>query len=241
MQRVMMAIVGLGLFALLGVACTGGDTQVSVATSQQVGIAVSGTGTVSVEPDVGVISLGVEVRGESVADARDRAAEAMDAVLDAVRDNGVDAADVKTLFFNIYPNYSFVQDREPEITGYTVSNQVEVKVRDLDRFSDVLDGAIAAAGDDVRVNSIGFTVDDPAEAQGDARVEALADARARAEQIAAETGVTLGRVISVSESTDGMVGPPFESAMDGRGGGPTPVSPGEQEVRVNVSVVYEIE
>lgn len=240
MQRIFTIVAALGLFALVGAACTG-ETQVSVATSQQVGISVSGTGGVTVEPDIGTISLGVEVRAESVAAARDRASKAMDAVLDAMRQEGVEDKDIQTQFFNIYPDYSFRSEEQPEITGFIVNNQVQVKVRDLDRFSAVLDGAIVAGGDDVRVNAVGFTVDEPELHLAEARTAALADARARAEQLADESGVSLGRVISINESTGGG-SPQFERfAEDSAFGGASPVSPGEQEIRLTVFVVYDIE
>lgn len=237
-------LAGAGAVLALGVACTP-KTEVTVAgaaTATQ-GIAVAGTGTVSVRPDIGLVNLGVEVTAATVAEARDQAADAMQEMQDAMAEEGVAAEDIQTQYFNIYPQYNYAENTPPQITGYTVSNTVQVKVRDLNLVSDVLDAAIAAGGDAVRVNGISFTVEDPDQHLADARRDAVNDAREHAEVLAEAAGVELGAPVSVNESSTygGEMYYPARDAVDTGQGGSTPVNPGEQELRVNVSVVFSIE
>lgn len=238
-----VAVVALLIVAVVAV-LNEPSANITLAGQQQSGISVSGTGSVSVTPDIARLDVGVEVTGDTVADARGRAADAMAGVMDALEDNGVDVeADVQTRFFNIYPQYNYRSDETPEIIGFTVSNQVTVTVRDIDTASDVLDAAIEAGGDAVRVNGITFTVDEPEQYMDEARADAIANARARAQTLADAAGIDLGAVRTISESTSFFGDQRFavpEAAFDGAGGAPSPISPGEQELTVNVSVVYEV-
>lgn len=237
-------LLGAGAILALGVACTP-TTEVTVAGggegSASQGISVQGEGKVSVRPDIGLLNLGVEVTAPTVAEARAAAAEAMEAMQEAMSAGGVSEADIQTQFFNIYPQYSYSDSSAPQITGYVVSNQVQVKVRNLDSVSAVLDGAIEAGGDAVRVNGISFTVEDPEEHLAEARREAVANARMHAEVLADAAGVSLGNAISINESTgyDGGYYPAFDR-QEGLGGA-SPVNPGEQELVVTVFVVYGID
>ena len=140
-RRTMIA--AIALLGVLAAACDG-DTTVHTGTAGE-GISVSGVGRVAVEPDVAIVSLGVEVQATTVSRARSDAAEAMQDVRDSLADSGVEDIDIQTWFFNIFPQFDFDR-RTPEITGFTVSNQVEIKVRHIDSVSDVLDDAIAAGG-----------------------------------------------------------------------------------------------
>ena len=237
-----LGIAALALVALTAAAC-GSDTTVNTSPSGE-GISVSGIGRVAVEPDVGVINLGVEVTEDSVGEARSGAAEALGAIRDSLDGNGVEERDITTRFFNIFPQFDFERrDGQPEIIGFTVSNQIEVKVRDIDRLSDILDEAIEAGGDAIRVNGIRFEVDEPEQFLEEARRLAVEDARAKAEQLADLAGVELGKARTISESSGGFPQPFFAEgravAVDQAVGGGTPISPGEGEIVLNVFVVYE--
>lgn len=238
----------VGVVALLLAGCNAKTEVTLAAPEQQSGIAVSGTGKVTVAPDIGVLSLGVQVTRPTVADARAAASKAMDGVRASLRQNGVEEKDIATQAFNIQPQYDFrPTGGTPTITGYNVSNQLSVKVRQIDNLSKVLDGAVAAGGNDVRVNTVQFTVDSPEKYQNEARDKAVADARSRAEQLAKSAGVKLGKPRSVVEGAVG--GPAFDLARPMALAAPraagaasdTPVSPGEAQISVNVSVVFGIE
>ncbi len=129
----------------------------------------------------------------------------------------------------------------PQIVGYTVNNTLSVKVRDLDSLSDVLDDAIGAGGNEVRVQNVSFTVDEPEQYMDEAREQAIIDARERAEQLATLSGATLGSLRSISESSNRGGGVYMEYAMPARAdGGDTFLAPGQQDVSLTVYVVYDV-
>ena len=217
--------------------------EITLGGSDQSGLSVNGTGSVSVTPDVAQLQLGVEVTAKTVAQARSSAAEAMDEIMAALKTNDIDENDVKTRYFNIYPQYNREREGTAEITGFTVNNQLTVTVRDIDTASEVLDDAITAGGDSVRVNGISFIVDDPEQFLDDARAKAIENAREHAETLASAAGVSVGGVRSISESSGGYYPPQPQIAVqpaDGFGGA-TSISPGEQELTVSVFVVFEID
>jgi uncharacterized protein YggE len=245
MNRIRLAAIALAATALLTMACNGNRaTDFVISQPAQTGISVSGRGSITVAPDVALLTLGVEVTAPTVAAARSAAATAMKAVRASLDANAIRSDDIKTLAFNIQPQYQYRRDERPEISGYTVSNRVSVKLRDLDAVSDVLDDAAEAGGDAVRISSIAFTVDEPERYEDDAREAAVEDARKRAEQLATLSGVRLGKVLSISESGASI---PFaergaERMMLQSADAPrTPISPGEAEISLSVFVVYQIE
>jgi uncharacterized protein YggE len=237
-----LLIPGLAL-AVLAVACTDKDTTMVTTSAESTGISVSGRGEAVGVPDVGFFDVGVDVVRPTVAEARDRAAEVASVVLDSLKDNGVEEKDVLTTGISIYPEYSFPPDaKQPVISGYHVTNTAHVTVRDLDRFSELVDDAVAAGGDDVRVSGLGFDIEDREALVREARAAAMTDARAKAEQLAELGEVTLGVPLSISESTasESPVAP-GEGRDDAGGGGPTPIEPGTAKVIVVVQVRWAVE
>ena len=261
MRRTMTALglAALALASLLAAACyditvepapapeDDGDASELIAAltaaGDDGGISVSGTGSVTVTPDIGVFDIGVEVTEDSVALARSGASEAIQRVRASITGNGVDERDIATRFFNIYPQYDYDNDDDgPRITGYTVSNHIEVKVRDIDRLSDILDQAVTAGGDAIRVGGISFRVDEPEQYADEARKLAVEDARARAQQLADLAGVTLGSARTISESSGGFAQRGFADAPAAfAADSSTSVSAGESEVSVSVHIVYAID
>ena len=236
-----VAIVALLIVAVVAV-INQPSADVTLGGSDQSGLSVNGTGSVAVIPDVARLELGVEVTAKTVAQARSSAAEAMDEIMASLKANGVDEKDVQTRYFSIYPQYNYRNETAPEITGFAVNNQVTVTVRELDTVSDVLDDAIAAGGDFVRVNGISFTVDDPEQFLDDARKKAVENAREHAETLASAAGVSVGGVRSISESSGGYYPPEPRFSMDtAAAGGSTAISPGEQDLTISVFVVFDID
>ena len=168
-------------------------------SNQQDGIWVTGMGEVTAIPDVAIISLGVEARATTVAEAQAQAAEAMDAVMDVLNDYGVASKDIKTQYYSIYPVRRW-DDGKETLIGYRVSNTVTVKIRKIEDTGGIIDAVTSAGGDYTRINGISFTVDDPDAYKVEAREEAMADAKAKAEQLAQLAGVTLGKPTYIAES-----------------------------------------
>ncbi|OGO17230.1 MAG: hypothetical protein A2Z15_06520 [Chloroflexi bacterium RBG_16_50_11] len=224
---------------------SGGTLELKgVLSGQQEGIFVNGEGKVTAVPDVAILRLGVEAQATSVAQAQKQAAEAMDNVMEALKDNGVAAKDIQTQSFNIQKVARWDDRNQQEvIIGYRVTNVVTAKIRDVARAGTVIDAVADAGGDLTRIDSIGFTVDDPTTYQGQAREKAVANAAAKAKQLAAAAGVKLGSPISISESTY-IPGPIYRDVAMAKGAAApeavTPVSPGELEIVSNVQLVYEI-
>jgi hypothetical protein len=123
-----------------------------------------------------------------------------------------------------------------------VSNTVEVKVRVIANAGKIIDAAVAVASDAVRVNNIYFSVDNPTVAMDQARELALLDAKAKAQQIARVTGVSLGQVsfVSDSSSSGGRIVAPSFDAKAGAEGATTPILPGDTDLTVSVQVIYNI-
>jgi len=220
---------------------------------QQVGISVSGHGTVAVDPDIATLSLRVEARETTVSEARQVAAEAMDSARHALTDAGVAQDDIITRNFSIQPQTTYVERDsaigkygESVIIGYIVSNSVEVTIRDLDEVGNVIDKVSEAAGDEVRINGISFGLDNPALYGATARDLAARDAYDKAELYARALGVELGPIVYLQETGGTSPEPMFavaEASFFGdsaRSFAPTQVSPGDVDVTANVSAVFAI-
>jgi uncharacterized protein YggE len=204
------------------------------------GITVHGTGEVRATPDVAIVSLGVEVHADLVAEAREQAAVAQGAVLDALREQGVASGDFQTSGLSLQPRYDHRGDGRPRITGYAMSNRVHATVRDTEAVGRVVDAAIEAGGNAVRVDGIAFDFSDPSGLVEQARRAAVADARTAAGQLAEAAGTTVGTVLSITEVEGGGPGPFPKREMLRMAAADTPVEPGASAITVRVVVRYAI-
>jgi len=239
--RAVIPTAALAIVAVVAVACGEGDTIVSSDGSTATGISVSGTGTASAEPDLVLLQLGVEVERRTVAAAREAAAASQQAIIEALKANGVDEKDIQTVHFSVQPRYDS-PNRVRVLSGYNVSNVVSITVREIDKASAAIDAAVAAGGDSVVVQGISFAIDDPTELREEARRDAVEDAEERASQLADAAGVKRGRPISIVESSFtpfpqlGIGGEAFARADTA-----TPIQAGELDILVNVNILYAIE
>jgi uncharacterized protein YggE len=204
-------------------------------------LSVSGTGSVSVKPDVADITVGVTVQRDQAGAAAADAATVMDAVITAIKGLGIAEEDIQTTTLSLSPVYDY--DRSPyRLVGYTATNLVTVTVRDLTQVGPVIDAATGAGATDV--NSISFRLQDQTAAETEAREMAVTAARAKADTIAAAAGTEITGIISISESYAPVPMPVYygeaDMAASREGGAPTPVLAGTIEVRVDVSIVYSI-
>ena len=168
----------------------------------------------------------------------------MTALINAVKAENVADKDIQTSNVSLYPIYG--QDGANKISGYQLTNRVTVVIHDVSKVSAIIDSAVKAGGNPVRVQGISFGIDNPEAALAQAREKAYANARAKAEQYAKLANVTLGRVMHIIEG--GGIPPmprPYAemSAMRGAvsAASPTPIQAGEQEVSVTVEVVFGVD
>ncbi len=233
MSRGSASVVALLIVTGLAAGCAGELES----TEARRAITVTGTGTVSLRPDLAVVTLGAEARRPALADAVADVGQRMTAVLARLRALGITERDVKTVTYTIEPRATAprLDDEPPRIIAYHVANIVQVKSRKLDTVAALVDAAIAAGANTVR--GIGFTVEDPSAAQAEARTLAVRDAAARARRIADAAGVALGDVLALTEG--GSVRPMavrMAMAMEAAG----PVEPGQLEIVVTVEARYAI-
>ncbi|MSQ26450.1 MAG: DUF541 domain-containing protein [Dehalococcoidia bacterium] len=232
-------------------AMTSLDVQrLALGSSQQVGISVNGNGAVNAAPDIAIVSLGVETRADTVSAARSQAATAMTAILASLKASDVADKDVQTTSFTIQPvtvyeerTINGIRQSTPRIVGYRVTNNVQAKVRALDKVGAAVDGAAAAGGDATRVNSISFSLDDQKPLEATARELAVKDALAKAQALARTAGVKLGAAISIVEYSATPVVQREAlafAAPKAAGDAATPFSGGELAVRIQVQVVFSI-
>lgn len=218
-------------------------------------INVTGEGEVFAVPDIASFTFTVSAEAKTVAAAQEEVTKKMDAILDEVKNLGVEEKDIKTTDYSVYPRYSYTQGvctqfscppSRQVLDGYTASHNVTVKVRKTEEAGKIL----AAAGDRgaTGMSNINFTVDDPEVLTSEARAMAIENAREKAKMLSDELDVKLVRVVSFYDSTEG--GTPMPMYGEGMGAGrdiavaqsaKAPDLPtGENKVRVVVNVTYEI-
>jgi uncharacterized protein YggE len=204
-------------------------------------IVVPGRGTVVVSPDVANLRLGVVVVRPTAGDARQAAAAVMTAVVDALVAGGVDRRDLRTSLISLDAVRDYSSERGPRVTGYQLSNAVEATIRQIDTSGALIDAALAAGA--TSMDGLSFRLADPREALGEARRRAVADARSRAETLATEAGVTLGRVVAIVEGGLAEPGPPRpigELRMHASADVTTPLEAGTDELAVSLKVTFAI-
>ncbi len=212
----------------------------STTTTTADAFTVTGEGKVSAAPDIATVHAGVQAQGATVKLAQDQLNKAINAVSAAVKSAGVTARDIQTSGYNVNPNYDFREGGQ-RITGYQASGSLTIKVRDIDKANAVIDAATGAGAN--QIGGISFDVDDKTKAENEAREEAVAAAKKKAENAARIAGFTLGRVINYSENFGGSPRPiPMLEAK--AAGTPdqvaTQVEPGTNEIVVTVSLSFEI-
>jgi uncharacterized protein YggE len=207
------------------------------------GVSVVGAGIVQAQPNVARITIGVEVTDPSLANAQAQAAQKMDAVVSKLKADGIADNDIRTVAYNITPIYDQQGGQtQPVLRGYTVQNLVEVRTTNVAGLGTLIDDAVAAGA--TRIYGISFESSDMEALKSQARDQAMANAQDKAQQLARNAGVGLGRPISIEESDTGGVTPiqVRTAAPAGVAAAPTtPIQPGQLQVSTTVRVVYAIQ
>ena len=211
-------------------------------SSSSQGITVVGIGTATGTPDMAQVNVGVETEAVDVQKAVNDNQTKMTALLAALKAQGIDSKDIRTSNYSVYTERVTPPASSAEVSSdqmlYHVTNQVDVTVRDVNQIGDVLDKAVAAGANNIY--GVNFSVENTAKLEADARAKAVADGRARAEELAQLNGVQLGDVLTVSEVVGSSPYPMDYSAKGMGGGGGTPVQPGELEMSVSIQITYAV-
>ena len=219
------------------------NEQVDEMAQQEAGpgwIQVSGTGTVQVSPDRARVSFAMETRATAAADAAGANADAMDAVLQALRGAGLTGLELETFGYALRPEYSVSNDRQTrEIIAYTALNNVGATVQDVDQVGRVIDVAIGAGAN--RVNGISFYAADTEEARREALALAVRTARAEATVMAEAMGYTLGAPLEVNGGAQRPTPRPMAAeAMVSMRAADTPIEAGDQTVTATVTIRFAL-
>jgi uncharacterized protein YggE len=201
-------------------------------------LSVSGSASAFVVPDTVSISLGVLTQAPSARETSDKNAVLMNAVISALKNQGLTDKEIQTSVFSIQPVYNYPNNGgAPTITGYSASNNVVVTTRMVDKVSDILDKAVAAGAN--QVNGISFMVSEEKQKQihDDLLAGAVKDARGKADKLAESLGVKITGVSSTSIS-EGGIPQPMALVIAEKAG---PIQPGESQVSLSVQVTYIIE
>jgi uncharacterized protein len=197
-------------------------------------VTVTGEATVAIAPDAAVIRIGVTSQERTAREASDANAKQMTAVLAAIKDTGIAERDIQTSRLSLQPQYDPNKGGNARLTGFQANNQVTVRIRDIDKLATVLDRAIASGANEM--SGIEFVVSEQSKVLDQARDDAIADARRKAELYAKAAGAKLGSVVSISEE-----GPaPQPHPMQAMRAGAVPIAPGEQTLRSIVTVSFEL-
>lgn len=208
-------------------------------------ISVTGEGRVTVTPDIATVTVGVEAMQSSLAEAQAEATTKMEAIIQAAKDAGIAEDDIVTTNYSVNVIQEYDNNGNPAaISGYRVSNQVELTVRQIDDLGTLLESVVAEGAN--TIYGISFSVDDPTAAASQARRQAVDDARQKAEELAEAAGVEITGILSITESSPASRPPEvFEAQMAGedmaRGAAaPVPIQTGTNEIAVMVKIVFEI-
>jgi uncharacterized protein YggE len=203
---------------------------------------VSATGEVSRVPDVAIISAGVVTKSATASEALAAAATRMQRVRGALKASGVADRDIQTSNISLNPEYRYENNQPPQLTGYTASNQLSVRFRDIANAGKILDALVREGAN--QINGPTLTVDKPEVALDEARAKAIAAGRARADLYAHAMGLRVVRIVSVSENGGAFPPPPAPMMMRSNASAresDTQVDAGEQKLSANLSMTFELQ
>jgi hypothetical protein len=207
-------------------------------------ITVSGVGKVYTTPDIATVTLGVETNGASVKTITEKNVTAMNKIIDGLKKLGIEDKDIQTTQYSVAPQYNYTEREGRVPNGYTINQNIEVKIRNFDNISGVLD--VATQNGANVVSSLAFTIDDPEQFRAEARAKAIEQAKAKAETLAKQAGVKLGEIINVYENNYVTSPIMYNSAQKLMGAGEAAsydsaqIQTGEQEIDITINLTYKI-
>ncbi len=218
-------------------------------------ISVSGKAEIYAKPDLALITVSVTNEAKTVSEAIRENTKKMNAVIDFIKNKGVEEKDLKTVGFNIYPRYEWrnkvictippCPSGKRVLVGYEVNQSLQVKIRDMEKVGSIIEGAIKAGANDI--DDLRFVIDKREELKKQARDKAIEDAKNKAKELASKLGVRLIRIKSFSQSRS-LSTPNYWSSKamsmeetGGEGEVVPQIKSGENKITANVTIVYEID
>jgi uncharacterized protein len=239
MKKLILAALTLGAAAIPAAA----EAQQASITQTIAGtrLDVNATGEVSRVPDVAVISAGVVSRSPTASAALGESAARMQRVLAALKRAGVADRDIQTSNVSLNPEYRYPENQSPQLVGYTASNTVTIRFRDILNSGKILDALVGQGAN--QINGPSLTIDKPEAALDEARAKAIAIGRARADLYARSLGMRVVKVVAVNESGGFAPPPPMPVMMEARmaAAPSTRIEPGEQKLQVNLAMTFELQ
>lgn len=235
------------VLSLLAVAKTAVAQDATFEPLAEATITVTGHGSLNAEPDIAVVRAGAVTEARTAREALDANTKIMTDTFAALRAMGVEDRDMLTSRLTVEPRYTYFDSsngerRPPRVDGYTVSNQLTVRVRDLTTIGEVLDALITAGVN--QMGGLSFAIDEPDALFAQARQAAVVDAREQAELLTEAAGATLGRIVSISQNNASQRSPQPQMArmaMAMEAADAVPVATGEQELSATVTIIWAID
>jgi uncharacterized protein len=215
-----------------------GPSIIPTADSDTRQVTVVGTGEVQGRPDTLNAQVSIEATAPDVTAAMNQTSDRMQAVINALVGSGIDKNDIATTNVTLQPQFG--GGDSPSIIAYQASNSISVKIRSLNNASQTLGLIGTTGGDATRINSVSYAIDDDSQLVRDARTRAFDDAKDRAEQYALLAGLSLGDVLSISESAGATPPTPMPVPMPRAAMEAVPLEPGQQTVSFSVTVIWEL-
>lgn len=201
-------------------------------------LSVSGEGRATAQPDLAHITLGVTTEAETAQEAMAKNATRQQAVIDALKAEGVEPRDIQTSGLNLSPKMQYTDNQPPKLVGYTAQNTVNVRVRDIAGLGGVLDKLVATGANEI--SGISFSREDMTEAQDKARSDAVTDARRRAEIMAQAAGMRLGELRALSDSAVTDAPRPMMAMRAELKDAAVPIEAGELGITAQVTAIFDL-
>lgn len=238
-KNIFLAVASLIVVSLLG-ACAAGAGGSAGSPPPVRSMSVTGQGRVTITPDLAYVTVGVHSEAESVGEALKSNTSQAQSVAQVLQNMGIDAKDIQTSNFNVYPQQKIGPQGEQLGIVYVVDNTVYVTVRDLSKLGQLLDQVVSSGANNI--NGIQFDSSTKEKAMSEARQQAIANAKAQADELAKAAGVTLGPIQTLNVYSNPQPIP----ILDAKGGagasaaGQVPVSAGQLVITADASMTYEI-
>jgi uncharacterized protein YggE len=237
---------------LLAAACLAGAALPVAAEAQQAPtitqtiagtrLDVNATGEVTRVPDLAIITSGVVARSATASGAIQQAATRMARVREALRQAGIADRDIQTSNISLNPEYTYANNQPPKLNGYTATNQLSIRFRDIENTGKILDALVKEGAN--QINGPNLTIDKPEAALDEARAKAVAVGRARADLYARSLGMRVVRLVSVNESGGSYPVPPpmpMYARAEAAQAADTKLDAGEQKLQINVAMTFELQ